>query len=50
VEWTPFLAPPTWTAFTNLITSTNTTFRFLDDGSQSGGLGAMRYYRLQQVP
>jgi hypothetical protein len=49
-QWTPSLAPPSWTAFTNLLTSTNGAFSFLDDGSQSGGLAAPRYYRLQQLP
>jgi subtilisin-like proprotein convertase family protein len=49
-QWTPSLAPPAWTSFTNLLTSTNGAFSFLDDGSQSGGLAAPRYYRLQQLP
>jgi hypothetical protein len=50
VQWTPLLAPPTWTPFTNVVTSTNTTFQFLDDGSQTGGLGPVRYYRVEQIP
>jgi hypothetical protein len=50
VQWTPSLAPPAWTSFTNLLASTNGAFSFLDDGSQSGGLPAPRYYRLQQLP
>jgi hypothetical protein len=49
-QWTPSLAPPSWTSFTNLLTSTNGAFSFLDDGLQSGGLAAPRYYRLQQLP
>jgi hypothetical protein len=49
-QWTPSLAPPAWNAFTNLPTSTNGGFWFLDDGSQSGGLNGSRYYRLQQSP
>jgi subtilisin-like proprotein convertase family protein len=49
-QWTPSLAPSAWTSFTNLLTSTNGAFSFLDDGSQSGGLAAPRYYRLQQLP
>jgi subtilisin-like proprotein convertase family protein len=48
VQWSPTLVPPAWTAFTNGITSTNFLFAFLDDGSQSGGLEAARYYRLIQ--
>ena len=41
--------------FTNLIrytgpvTPTNGLFSFFDDGSQSGGLGSMRFYRVLQV-
>jgi len=49
-QWTPSLAPPAWTSFTNLLTSTNGVFSFLDDGSQTGDLAAPRYYRLQQLP
>ena len=49
-QWTPSLAPPAWTPFTNTLTSTNGVFSFLDDGSQSGGLAGPRYYRLQQLP
>jgi hypothetical protein len=49
-QWTPALAPSAWTAFTNVLASTNGVFWFLDDGSQSGGLTAPRYYRLQQLP
>jgi len=50
VEWTPLLLPSNWMAFTNVITSTNGQFSFTDDGSQSGGLGNTRYYRLLSVP
>jgi len=50
VQWTPALAPPAWNTFTNLVTSTNTFYSFLDDGSQSGGLGPPRFYRLLQLP
>jgi subtilisin-like proprotein convertase family protein len=49
-QWTPVLAPPAWTSFTNILTSTNGAFSFLDDGSQTAGLAAPRYYRLQQLP
>jgi subtilisin family serine protease/subtilisin-like proprotein convertase family protein len=49
-QWTVSLAPPAWTPFTNILTSTNGAFSFLDDGSQSGGLASPRYYRLQQLP
>jgi len=50
VEWTPALVPASWAAFTNVITSTNGQYSFTDDGTQSGGLGAIRYYRLLSVP
>jgi hypothetical protein len=50
VQWTPELMPASWLAFTNVITSTNGQFNFTDDGSQSGGLGPTRYYRLLSVP
>jgi subtilisin family serine protease/subtilisin-like proprotein convertase family protein len=49
-QWTPALAPATWSAFTNVLTGTNSVFWFLDDGSQSGDLTGPRYYRLQQLP
>ena len=49
-QWTLSLAPPAWTNFSNTLTYTNGAFSFLDDGSQSGGLGGRRYYRLQQLP
>jgi hypothetical protein len=50
-QWEPFLAPPSWTSFTNVITTptTNGTFFFLDDGTQTGGFGPMRYYRVRQI-
>ena len=49
-QWTPSLVPAAWSAFTDVVTSTNGVFWFLDDGSQSGGLTGPRYYRLQQLP
>jgi len=51
VQWSPGLLQA-WNTFTNiigfhtLIDPTNSEFEFLDDGSQTGGLGALRYYRL----
>lgn len=50
VDWTVNIAPPAWTSFTNIITSTNGLFQFLDDGSQSGGLGGPKFYRAYQLP
>jgi hypothetical protein len=39
--------PANWTTLTNLITSTNGTFNFTDDGTNSGGFGNNKCYRLQ---
>ncbi len=52
VQWTPTLVPPAWTPFLvpPAVTSTTGLFRFLDDGSETGGFGATRYYRLLQLP
>jgi len=51
VQWTASLAPPPpWNTFTNILTSTTGLFTFTDDGSQTGGLGATRFYRLLVLP
>jgi hypothetical protein len=50
VEWSPFLNPSSWNAFTNIIAPANGSFDFIDDGSQSGGLQEPRFYRLRQLP
>ncbi len=50
VQWTPAIQPATWTTFTNIITSPNGLYTFTDDGTQTGGLGALRFYRLRQYP
>ena len=42
--------PPVWNTFTNLVTSATGDFAFTDDGSQSGGLSALRFYRLILMP
>jgi hypothetical protein len=47
VQWTPTLIPPTWNTFTNVATSTTGQFLFVDDGTQTGGFQATRYYRLR---
>jgi hypothetical protein len=49
VQWTPTLAPPAWTTFTGNVTSPNAQFQFLDDGTQTGGLGPTRFYRLLKL-
>ncbi|HZT21808.1 MAG TPA: LamG-like jellyroll fold domain-containing protein [Verrucomicrobiae bacterium] len=54
VQWTADLAPVNWNTFSNLVTyntnapasATNAQFNFFDDGSQTGGFGPTRYYRL----
>jgi hypothetical protein len=54
VQWTPGLAPASWSTFTNIVSynpgvftsPTNTQFNFFDDGSQTGGFGPARFYRL----
>jgi autotransporter-associated beta strand protein len=50
VQWTPTLSPPAWTNFSNVITSPSGLFSFVDDGSQTGGLGPTRFYRLVLLP
>lgn len=49
VQWKSALAQ-NWNSFSNTITSPTGQFSFLDDGSQTGGLGATRFYRLVQLP
>jgi len=49
-QWTPALLPPAWNSFPTVITSATGVFSFVDDGSQTGGLGPMRFYRLIQLP
>lgn len=58
VQWTPTLAPVTWTGFTNIVSynpafpanATNAQFNFFDDGSQTGGiLDPIRFYRLEMI-
>jgi hypothetical protein len=49
VQWSPTLVPPQWNSFSTVVTSTNGWFQFLDDGSESGGLGETKFYRLLQV-
>jgi hypothetical protein len=52
VKWTSPLVPTVWHPFTNIITyqtyisPTNSLFQFFDDGTQDGGFGTMRYYRV----
>ena len=52
VQWEDTLAPSSWQSFSNLvgydlfISPTNSRFTFFDDGSQTGGFGPTRFYRL----
>jgi len=50
VQWAASLDPPVWNTFTNILTPTNGSASFCDDGSQCGGLDGPRYYRLEQLP
>ncbi len=50
VEWTDSMTAPAWHAFPGVIHPTGGTCSFLDDGSQSGGLGAIRFYRVLELP
>ena len=52
VQWTANLAPPsTWNTVSNIVlTSTTGLFSFFDDGTLTGGLGPMKYYRLIAYP
>jgi hypothetical protein len=49
VQWKSVLAQ-NWSTFTNTISSATDQFSFLDNGSQTGGLGVTRFYRLVQLP
>jgi len=50
VEWSPSLTSTNWRPFYSLIRSTNGVFYFTDDGTETGGLDAARFYRLKQLP
>jgi hypothetical protein len=39
--------PAGWTTLTNLISSTSGTFSFTDNGTNSGGFGTNKFYRLR---
>jgi hypothetical protein len=52
LQWTDDLTVRHWSnfngviSFTSFVGATNSLFRYVDDGSQSGSFGPMRYYRL----
>jgi hypothetical protein len=50
VEWSPSLTSTNWKPFYSSINSSNGVFYFTDDGSETGGLDAARFYRLRQLP
>jgi alpha-tubulin suppressor-like RCC1 family protein len=51
VQWKTNLLPViNWNTFTNILSSISGIFTFTDDGSQSGGLGGMKFYRLIEYP
>jgi hypothetical protein len=51
VLWTTNLAAPiTWSTFASPVISTSGVFIFTDNGSQSGGLGGIKFYRLLEFP
>ena len=44
------ISPTNWHEIPGSVTSSNGTFLFLDNGTNSGGLLTPRFYRLRQVP
>jgi subtilisin-like proprotein convertase family protein len=50
VQWANSLPIAAWNTLSTVVTSANGNFSFTDDGSQTGGLGGQRFYRLQQLP
>lgn len=60
VQWIDSLSSTNWNTFTNPTfvsfntnypaSATNAQFNFFDDGSQTGGFGPMRFYRLLVYP
>jgi hypothetical protein len=47
VDYSTEIPTTNWLSLTNIITSTNGTFRFTDHGVRSGGLGGNKFYRLK---
>ena len=52
LQWTPALLPMNWANFNGVLSfiapnsPTNVLFQYFDDGSQTGGFGPARFYRL----
>ncbi len=49
VEYSSSVIGP-WTAVTKVITSSSGSYNFTDDGSQTGGVGVVRFYRVVLIP
>lgn len=49
-EWSPFIPATSWNLFSNIVTSATGQFSFFDDGLQTGGFGATRFYRVLLLP
>jgi hypothetical protein len=49
VQWKPSIIGA-WTSFTNTVTSVTTSYLFIDDGTQSGGLAGEKFYRVNLLP
>jgi hypothetical protein len=50
VQWTATLSPSDWKPLGNVINSAGGLVSVTDDGSQTGGLGVTRFYRIQVAP
>ncbi len=51
IQWTPVLPPIAWNTIVNpainvFVTATNGHYSFFDDGTLTGGLGSMKFYRI----
>lgn len=42
--------PAAWLLLTNIVTSATSNYSFTDDGTQTGGLNGIRYYRVRHEP
>ena len=50
VQWTASLTPASWSTFTNVVAPSAGLCTFVDDGTQTGGMGGTRFYRLVVGP
>ena len=49
MEFTDTLAPAQWQTITNVITSDNGHFEYLDSGAHTNAAAGQRFYRLRRV-